>query len=100
MKKTRNELVNLTIYWLLVYSSAEVWNELREAAKPYSVKDLDWFKEGYNEEQGYCFFDGIPSKVLKTPTHKGYTLYETPFEFVAQQGTYTAHGKTVKQDLS
>ena len=56
-------------------------------------------QEGYNEEQGYCFFDGILSKVLKTSTHKGYTLYETPFEFVAQQGTYTAHGKTVKQAI-
>ena len=51
VKKTRKELVNLTIYWLLVDSSADIWNELREAAKPYSVKDLDWFKEGIEKAQ-------------------------------------------------
>ena len=44
-------------------------------------------------------FDGILSKVLKVSKHKGYTIYETPFEFVAQQDKYTAHGKTIKQAI-
>ena len=51
MKKTRNELVNLVITWLLLDSSADIWNELREAAKPYSVKHMDWFKEGIEKAQ-------------------------------------------------
>ena len=42
------------------------------------------------------FFDGILSKVISISNKKGYTIYTTPFEFIAQKGKYTAHGKSVK----
>ena len=61
-----------------------------------NVKQL---KEGYNEKLGYCFFDGILSKVISVHARKGYNLYKTPFEFIAQKGKYTAHGKTIKKAI-
>lgn len=48
---TRNELINLVVTWLLLDSSPNVWEEIRKAAKPYSVKDMDWFKEGIEKAQ-------------------------------------------------
>ena len=37
---------------------------------------------------------------MKISKKKDYIIYETPFEFVAQKGNYTAHGKTVKKAIS
>lgn len=51
MKKTRNELVNLVITWLLLDPSPTIWEEIRKAAKPNFVKDMDWFKEGIEKAQ-------------------------------------------------
>lgn len=74
-------------------------HSLKEQDRKTAENNVSRLKEGYNKEQGYCFFDGILSKVLKVSKHKGYTIYETPFEFVAQQDKYTAHGKTIKQAI-
>jgi len=56
-------------------------------------------KEGYNQKEGYCFFDSILSKVLKVSEKSGYTIYTTPFEYVAKKGKFTAHSKTVKKAI-
>ena len=55
--------------------------------------------EGYNKEKGYCFFDNILSKVLSVKTTKGYTIYTTPFGFIAQKNNKTAHGKSVRKAI-
>ena len=62
-------------------------------------KNINQLKEGYFKKEGYCFFDGILSKVLSVHTRKEYTLYKTPFEFIAQKGDKTAHGKTIKKAI-
>lgn len=54
---------------------------------------IDFFK-------GTFFFDGILSKVLSIHKIKEYTLYKTPFEFIAQKGKYTAYGKTIKKTIA
>ena len=61
-----------------------------------NVKKLE---VGYNKEGGYCYFDGILSKVLSVSEKKGYILFITPFEFIAQKGNYTAHGSTIKKAI-
>lgn len=48
---TRNELINLVITWLLLDHSPIIWEEIRKVAKPYSVKDMPWFKEGIDKAQ-------------------------------------------------
>ena len=62
-------------------------------------KSIKKLQVGYNKKQGYCFFDGILSKVVSVHTRKEYTIYKTPFEFIAQKGDYTAHGKTIKKAI-
>ena len=62
-------------------------------------KNVKQLKEGYNANQGYCFFDGILSKVISTSTRNGVTIYKTPFDFVVQKGKLTAHSTTVKQGI-
>ena len=54
---------------------------------------------GYNAEKGYCFFDGILSKVNSVAKKKGYVIYTTSFGFIAQRGEFTAHGTTVKKSI-
>jgi len=63
-------------------------------------KNVNKLKEGYNKEKGYCFFDGILSKVLSVKKTKDYTIYTTPFEYIAQKNNKTAHGKTVKKAIA
>ncbi len=63
----------------------------------YNVKQLE---RGYNKEKGYCFFDGILRKVLSVKETRGYIIYTTPFDFVAEKDGKTAHGKTVKKAIS
>ena len=36
---------------------------------------------------------------MSVTVKKGYTIYITPFEFIAQKGNFTAHGKTVKKSV-
>jgi hypothetical protein len=61
-----------------------------------NVKQLE---EGYNKERGYCYFDGELSRVLSVKKTKGYTIYTTPFGYIAQKENKTAHGKTVKKAI-
>jgi hypothetical protein len=72
---------------------------LTSADKDFLKANVKGLKEGYNARCGYCFFDGILSQVLSVHTRKEYTLYKTPFEFIAQKGKYTAHGKNIKKAI-
>jgi hypothetical protein len=73
---------------------------LTSADKDLINKNVRKLKEGYNKKEGYCFFDGILSKVLSVHIRKEYTLYKTPFEFIAEKNKSTAHGKTIKKAIS
>ena len=61
-----------------------------------NVKQLE---SGYNEKRSYCYFDDILSKVLSVKETKGYTIYTTPFGFIAQKRDKTAHGNTIKKAI-
>ncbi len=74
-------------------------NSLTKKEREKAERDMKRLTEGYNTEGGYCYFDGILSKVLKKSDHKGYEIFETPFEFIAKKGEYTAHGKTIKKAI-
>jgi hypothetical protein len=74
-------------------------SSLTAADKDFLNKNIKILEDGYNAKCGYCFFDGILSQVLSVHTRKEYTLYKTPFEFIAQKGKYTAHGKTIKKAI-
>ena len=70
-------------------------------SKDYAIlkSNIKQLEPGYNSEKGYCFFDKILSKVTKVSNHKGYTIYTTPFEYIAQKAEFTAHGKTVRKAI-
>ena len=74
-------------------------SSLTSADKDFLNRNVKKLKDGYNEKLGYCFFDGILSKVLSIHKRNEFTLYKTPFEFIAQNGKYTAHGKTIKKAI-
>jgi len=64
-----------------------------------NIKQLE---KGYNSEGGYCYFDGILTKVISLKETKNYNIYTTPIGFIAEKGNFTAHGISVKkavQDL-
>lgn len=63
-------------------------------------KNVKQLEIGYNKEDGYCYFDGILSKVLSIKKTKGYIIYTTPFGYIAQKGDKTAHGNTIKKAIS
>jgi protein tyrosine/serine phosphatase len=86
-------LKNTTINGSLnLYSLTSVDKEMLE-------KNVKKLQEGYNEEKGYCFFDGILSKVLSVKKTRGYTIYTTPFGFITQKKNKTAHGETIKKAI-
>ncbi len=60
-------------------------------------KNVKQLKVGYNAKGGYCFFDGILSRVLSVKEAGGVTIYRTPNEYICRKGEYTAHGATVKK---
>jgi hypothetical protein len=62
-----------------------------------NVKQL---QRGYNAKKGYCYFDGILTKVTSVSTKNGYTIYTTPIGYVAEKGEYTAHAKSIKEAIS
>jgi len=72
---------------------------LTSADKDFLNKNVNKIKEGYNKKGGYCYFDGILSKVLSVHVRCEYTIYKTPFEFISQKGKFTAHGKTIKKSI-
>lgn len=65
----------------------------------YNIESVKKAKDGYDKEGGYCFFDRILSKVLSVSKKKDYTIYTTPFDFIAQKGDYTAHAPTIKKAI-
>jgi hypothetical protein len=67
--------------------------------KNWALKNVKKLKSGYNKKKGYCYFDNILTKVLRVSKKKNYTIYTTPFNFVAQKGKFTAHGETVKKAI-
>jgi len=67
--------------------------------KDFLNKNVSKLTEGYNAKLGYCFFDGILSKVLSVHKRKEYTIYRTPFEFVAKKDNFSAHGKAIKKAI-
>ena len=73
---------------------------LTSADKDFLKSNVNSLQNGYNRKGGYCFFDGILSKVLSVHVRKEYTLYKTPFEFIAQKNSYTAHAKSIKKAIA
>ena len=73
---------------------------LTSADKDFFNKNVNKLKNGYNKKEGYCFFDGILSKVLSVHVRKEYTLYKTHFGFIAEKDNRTAHGKTIRKAIS
>ena len=74
-------------------------NSLTSADKDLLCKNVKQLQKGYNEQGGYCYFDGILTKVLAYSKKKGYGVYTTPIGYIAQKGEYTAHGQTLKQAI-
>jgi hypothetical protein len=72
---------------------------LTSADKDFLNKNIKQLETGYNEQNKYCFFDDILSKVLSVSKRKEYTIYTTPFEFIVQDGKFTSHGKTIKKAI-
>ena len=73
---------------------------LTSADKEFLKDNIKQLEEGYNKERGYCYFDGELSKVISVKKTKGYTIYTTPFGYVAEKDNKTAHGKTIKKAIS
>src|ERR1035437_1793360 len=74
-------------------------SSLQSCDKDFLNKNVKQLKIGYNKEGNYCFFDGILSKVKSVSEKKGYVIYLTPFGFISQKGSFTAHGITVKKSI-
>ena len=75
------------------------FRSLTSADKDFLKGNISKLKEGYNQKDNYCFFDGILSTVLSVHKRNEYTLYKTHFEFIVQKGKYTSHGKTIKKAI-
>ena len=75
-------------------------SSLTSADKEFLKDNVNQLKEGYNKEKGYCYFDGVLGKVLSVKKTRGYTIYTTPFGYVASKDNKTAHGKTIKKAIS
>ena len=74
-------------------------SSLTTADKERINANVKKIKTGYNKVRGYCFYDGILSKVLSVSKKKDYTIYRTPFGFVSKKGRFTAHGAIVKSSI-
>jgi hypothetical protein len=74
-------------------------SSLTSADKTILKENVKQLKVGYNEQDGYCFFDGILTKVKSVTVKKEITIYTTSIGFVAQKGKFTAHGNTVKKAI-
>jgi len=75
-------------------------NSLTSADNEFLKDNVNQLKEGYNKEKGYCYFDGELSKVLSVKKTRGYTIYNTPFGYIAGKDDKTAHGKTIKKAIN
>ena len=74
-------------------------NSLKKVDIYLLKRNVRKLQTGYNLEKKYCFFDGILSKVLSVRKVNEYTIFKTPFEFIAKKDDYTAHGKTIKKAI-
>ena len=74
-------------------------NSLTSCDKVILKSNVKQLTKGYNKEKGYCFFDGILSKVLSVKKTKGYKIYTTPFGFIAQKDDKAAHGTNIKKAI-
>jgi hypothetical protein len=72
---------------------------LTSADKAILNKNVSQLKQGYNEQSGYCYFDGILTKVLAFSKKKGYGIYTTPIGYIAQKDKYTAHANDIKKAI-
>jgi hypothetical protein len=72
---------------------------LKSCDKKILNENVSRLSTGYNKEKSYCFFDGILSKVISKTIKNGYTIYKSPFEYIIQKDSLTAHSKTVKQGI-
>ena len=71
-------------------------HSLKSVDRTIIRNNINKLEVGYNKEKSYCFFDGTLSKVLSVKKTRGYTIYTTPFGFIAEKNNKTAHGKTIK----
>jgi hypothetical protein len=74
-------------------------NSLTSADKDLVRRNVKQLQQGYNEQGGYCYFDGILTKVLAYSKKKGYGIYTTPIGYIAQKDKYTAHAKDIKKAI-
>ena len=70
-----------------------------EWREKYSLK-FKKLEKKYYKEHGFAYFDRIFSIVHSTRKVGGYTIYSCMFgKYIAQNGEFTAHGKTVKKAI-
>jgi len=62
-------------------------------------KNTKQLESGYNQKKGYCFFDGVLSKVKNVSEKSGYTIFTLAYGFLVKKGRFTAHGNTVKKSI-
>lgn len=62
-----------------------------------NVKTINY---AYNKKLKYCFFNGILSYVLNVTTVDGYTIYETPHDYVIQQGSYVTNNLSIENGIN
>jgi hypothetical protein len=75
-------------------------SSLASADEDLLNKNVRWLQVGYSKEGGYCFFDGILSRVLSVSIRKGFTLYTTPIGFIAEKDGFTAHGVGIREAMN
>ena len=72
-------------------------SDLEENVLKNNIKKVH---DGFNKDQGYCYFDGFLFKVIKVSKKKEYTIYESPFrDFIIQKGNFIAHSTTIKKGI-
>jgi CheY-like chemotaxis protein len=64
-----------------------------------AYENVSQLKKGYNKEKGYCFFDGMLSKVLKVSKRKEFVIYHTSFGYIVKKECFTSHGNTIKKAI-
>ena len=60
-------------------------DSLTSCDKTILIDNVNQLEVGYNKERSNCYFDNILSKVISIKKTKGYIIYQTPFEFIAQK---------------
>lgn len=72
--------------------------QIKDKAK--ELKKVQKFKQGYNEKQGYIYFDGILwGNVKSVKNRENITIYRTPLGYCVTEGELSAHGKNLKEAM-